>query len=588
MSVWGSRARDAAPLFVGSIAVAVGVMLFGSGGGDDSHITWWAVDELARTGHILNLNGAAMEQSSSLALVLIGAFLHRVWPMPTPQLGVLLSLAAIVGTCWMTARLARRLDPRLGLLAALLVASSGPLVYWGTSGMETALAAFAGVWLLDALAAAFELPARAHVGERATVRLAARLFAASALYASVRPENPLILLLTLAGAAALCFILVRRSSTGEVTLPVALLAQLAVLACAPVVLLFLFRHAAFHEWFPHPVAAKAGGGARWGPGFSYFVRHSLDFQPAILVLLPFSCIASGVLFWLGRVKLLSAVLALHAAAGALFVCSSGGDWMSCGRFLAPQLPVWWVVVLGCAASLLKARLKWICAGVAVLTALDVSSLVAMSHGGGSNGYPLRAALKVVPRARERYGLQRYSFLELANKSHLRDALLSEELERVVTQVQTLVPGKIWLASGQAGAVPYHVFGAFPGKLRFIDFWGLTSSEVRPCLPAARLKHSSLGIAMTPELLYQYKDRVLRDCGVPMADIVFNTSLRASTRRGLEQRGYRVVYFQRGAMPSFAESKARGGTAIDAYIAVREELAERLQLHYREVLWDIAG
>ena len=95
--------------------------------------------------------------------------------------------------------------------------------------------------------------------------------------------------------------------------------------------------------------------------------------------------------------------------------------------------------------------------------------------------------------------------------------------------------------------------------------------------------------MSPELLYQYRDVVLRDCGVPMADIVFNTGLRAATRRGLEQRGYTVVYFQNGAMPNYSEASwLRGGTSIDAYIAVRRELAEQLQLQYREVRWTLTG
>jgi hypothetical protein len=90
-------------------------------------------------------------------------------------------------------------------------------------------------------------------------------------------------------------------------------------------------------------------------------------------------------------------------------------------------------------------------------------------------------------------------------------------------------------------------------------------------------------------LYEFRDAVLRDCGVPLADIVFNTGLRAGTRRGLEQRGYKVIYFQHGAMPSYpGDSWLRGGTSIDAYIAVRRALAERLNLRYREVRWDLAG
>jgi len=283
------------------------------------------------------------------------------------------------------------------------------------------------------------------------------------------------------------------------------------------------------------------------------------------------------------------VLAAHGAFGLLFVLSSGGDWMSCGRFLAPLLPVWWLTVLAAGWYLMRKRRAWLAGGTLVLGAANLVFLLRLAQGSGTNGYPLTAALKVVPAARAEYHLGSYSWLELANKSHLRDAILAEELKRVVKQVSTVIDGKIWVGSGQAGGVPYHSFSAFPNKLRFIDFWGLTNSEARPCLPARKLKHSSLGIALSPELLYQYRDEVLRDCGVPMADIVFNTGLRASARRGLEQRGYTVVYFQHGAMPSYGDNGGqRGGTRIDAYIAVRRELAERLQLQYREVRWTISG
>jgi len=588
MLALGSGARRVSVLAVPVLVVLGAFALFGSGGGDDSHITWWVVDELTRTGKIVNLNGDAIEQSSSLGLVLLAAGARRLLPIATPELGVLLSLLAVPGTCWLTARLARRLDPVLEFPASWLVATSGPLVYWGTSGMETALAAFATVWLLDAIAQLFEQPRRATWSELMTWRLGGNLLLASTWFVSVRPENPLLLAGILASASVLCLAEhFRPAGEGQLNFP--LLVGGAVIAAAPCVALFLTRQLLFHEWFPHPVAAKAGGGTRWAAGFAYLLDHTLQFQPALLVLLPLSALLLVVLFAVRRSKPLPALLAAHSVFGVLFVLSSGGDWMSCGRFLAPVLPVWWLTVLGAARFLARERQTWLVVAAFTLGAANSTFLVRLAHSGGANGYPLPAALKVVPAARAEYGLSGYPFLELANKSHLRDAILAEELKRVVTQVATIIPDKIWLASGQAGGAPYHLFSAFPDKLRFIDYWGLTSSEARPCLPERKLKHSSLGVALTPELLYQYRNVVLRKCGVPMPDIVFNTNLRASTRRGLEERGYMVVYFQRGAMPSYAvPGYLRGGSNMDAYIAVRRELAERLQLQYREVSWKLAG
>jgi hypothetical protein len=568
------------------ILMAVGaVLLFGSGGGDDSHITWWVVDELCRTGHILNINGLALEQSSSLALVVIAAVLRLFTRIPTPALGVALSILAAVGTCWMTGRLARRIHLDLAVPASVLVATSGPFVYWGTSGMETALAAFAGVWLLDSVAATFE-------GEADEVRLiswrsATRLLAASSLFASVRPENPLLLSIIICASFALYCAPSGGGGGTKRTFQFSL--QAALFGLAPTAALFGWRKARFHEWFPHPVAAKADGGPRWGGGWKYLTDHTAQFQPAMFVLLPLAIGAGLIAFAVRRSKPLTALLAVHSAAGVAFICASGGDWMSCGRFLAPLIPIWWVTILACATLVFRGRSRWLAWTSAIVGGANLFYLVALARNGSANGYPLAAALTVVPAATSEYKLQSYSFLELANKSHLRDALLSEELKRVVKLTSDLVPGKIWIGSGQAGAVPYHVFSAFPGRLKFIDFWGLTTSEVKPCLPPSRLRHSSLGVAMPLDLIFRNRERVERDCGVPMPDIVFNTGLRAGTRKGLEANGYRVVYFQHGAMPNFSEpSILRGGTRIDAYIAVRADIAERLTLRYREVRWRITG
>lgn len=570
------------------LATALGSLaLFGSGGGDDSHITWWVVDELRRTGHFHNFNGVALEQSSSLALVLIAALFRYLVPVATPALGVGLSILAMAGTSWMTGRLASRLDPRLRFPAMLLVASSGPLVYWSTSGMETALAAFANVWLLDAVGQCLSrLPVAMTAGRIRQTCVA--IIPASALFVSVRPENPLLLVGTLVGGL-LCWAILLFAGRAKYD-PNAFRHVQLIGACAllPAVALFLWRHWVFREWFPHPVTAKGSGGARWRHGWEYLLRHTTDFQPTML-LLPIAIGVVLVAVWCHRAKAINLGLAVFATLGVAFICASGGDWMSCGRFLAPQLPVWWLTVLIALSVCLRRSLIWLRASVAVLALANGWFLFGLARSGGTNGYPLNAALKVVPAAKAQYALDGYPFIELANKSHLRDALLSEELKRVVEQVRRENPDKIWLASGQAGAVPYHVFRAFPDQLRFIDFWGLTSSEAIPCIPQSKLKHSSLGVAASPELMFEYRDAIWRDCHVPQADIVFNTGLRSGTKKGLEARGYRVVYFQRGAMPSFAEpGLLRGGTSMDAYIAVRRELADKLHLRYREVRWSLAG
>ncbi|HEX2671554.1 MAG TPA: hypothetical protein VHM25_11815 [Polyangiaceae bacterium] len=453
--------------------------------------------------------------------------------------------------------------------------------------METSLAAFAALWLLDAIA---ECADRCDdlAGARSKQRLAIfKLAAATTLFITIRPENHL-LVLGVFGAGVLCSLRAFGLRPVDAT-RLRFVGGCALAVVLPIAILFGWRHVVFHAWFPHPVTAKAGGDPRWGEGFRYLTRNVSEFQPGMFLLLPIATGVALVACLTRRTKPVVGFAASLAVIGVVFICASGGDWMSCGRFLANQLPVWWMVIIASLSLLPSSRGRAVVWGTAVCGVVNLWFLVGLARSGGTNGYPLVAALKVVPAAREQYQLQNYSFLELSNKSHLRDALLAEELKRVVAKVAADTPDKIWIASGQAGGVPYHTFRAFPDRLHFIDYWGLVDAAAMPCIPPSSLRHSSLGVALSPELMFRHRKAILRDCGVPMPDIVFNTNLHAGTRKGLEARGYRVVYFQHGKMPSFSEpSVLRGGTAIDAYIAVRRELADRLELEYREVSWALAG
>ncbi|HEY4159548.1 MAG TPA: hypothetical protein VGM29_15670, partial [Polyangiaceae bacterium] len=116
-----------------ALTAVVAFALFGSGGGDDSHITWWVADEFARTGRIRNLNLLPLEQSSSLALVILAGVVKRIFHARTPAAGVVLSLLAGVLTAWCGGRICKRIDARLQIPGALLIATTAPLAYWATS-----------------------------------------------------------------------------------------------------------------------------------------------------------------------------------------------------------------------------------------------------------------------------------------------------------------------------------------------------------------------------------------------------------------------------------------------------------------------
>jgi hypothetical protein len=126
----------------------LGLSLFTSTVHDDSYISYWAAHTLAEKGQLVNYNGERVEQSSSLAFVVLVALLSRILPFAISNIGPLVSILAGIGTVLLVQRIAVAVNPALEFPAGMLAASSSALVYWSFSGMETSLAAFLGAWLL--------------------------------------------------------------------------------------------------------------------------------------------------------------------------------------------------------------------------------------------------------------------------------------------------------------------------------------------------------------------------------------------------------------------------------------------------------
>lgn len=70
----GRRRVALAAITIGAIAAAIA--LFGIEARDDDYITFFAAQHLALTGSLTNINGAHVEQSSTLALVLLLAAVY--------------------------------------------------------------------------------------------------------------------------------------------------------------------------------------------------------------------------------------------------------------------------------------------------------------------------------------------------------------------------------------------------------------------------------------------------------------------------------------------------------------------------------
>ena len=103
-----ARAPTAAAI---AVLLLLGFALFGSAGHDDSHITYWAALALQRFGQLVNYNGDRVEQSSSLAHVVLLALLGLTTRLPMPTLGPLTSIAGGAVTVALAGRLAGRIAP---------------------------------------------------------------------------------------------------------------------------------------------------------------------------------------------------------------------------------------------------------------------------------------------------------------------------------------------------------------------------------------------------------------------------------------------------------------------------------------------
>ena len=136
--VWGAR-RPALALWL-LPAPVVGFLLFSSTGRDDAYITYWAADQLRRTGRITNYNGKALEQSSSLLHVLLLALASEVTRLPVTTVGPWMAIVAGAVCAPVAYWLCDRLEPRGRWAAAALVATLPSLVYWSFGGLETSLA----------------------------------------------------------------------------------------------------------------------------------------------------------------------------------------------------------------------------------------------------------------------------------------------------------------------------------------------------------------------------------------------------------------------------------------------------------------
>lgn len=475
------RWRIAVPV-VGLASCAL-ASVFGIGARDDPYITFWVAEQLAKTGHLVNINGVAVEQSSSLAHVLVLAALYFVTRAPMPVLGYVVGMCGFFATVWLGARLAGRIRPGSELVTAVVIGLAFPLAYWATGELETDLASAALVWFVLSLA---DLLA----SERPGVLRIAGFVASVLLVVTVRPDTMLVAVFVSAVAFG-ASLLARRVDLGA-RLP-GISVRRAGGAAAVVVLTVLAltgaRELVFGSALPQPELVKAGGISWFSRGFSY-VFTSFPWWMWFVFL---ALVLAGLWWSLAHRSVHGLVAAAGFAGGVVVICFSRGDWMGGARLLVPYLaPGFVLMVVGGSSFRTWARRG----ALGALVAIECVTFVMFSDGVSwlSSQYSL-----LVPSASTSFGADYGSAYGASYQSsdphapplpwyvswsfiETRDALFLSVATPIVRQLIAREPPgrKITVASNQAGFIFYTWANEFPGKLHFIDTESLATTAFRRC------------------------------------------------------------------------------------------------------------
>lgn len=550
-----------------SIAACLGLafLFHSSGGEDDRYITYWAARSLADHGQILNYNGVRLEQSSSLSLVIALAILYKLTPFSMPMAGFLASMGFAAVTLALSVRVARLMDLPSPRLVAPLIGTVGCFAYWATAGMESTLVTATALWVVIEIAG---------LQGPADWRKWTRLFVAMWAFAASRPESPIVLACMLAALLVGWGASRARGPNWMRGRTVALVIAVAAIAVGS---LLLFRRLYFHAWIPNPATVKAAAFNR-EEGINYlwdaFAWNGFWLMAGAIA----GFVVIGARAFRGRMREPASLLIVGLGAAQLgFILISGGDWMSAARFLAPCIPA--IVLVGMVAvSAVGAAERAIPALALVLVGANTLAQVQFLHTGEGEGRPAWTLGAFDKMFRKRYGDHGFSRIEFANRLHLRDAVLVHHLLPIVERATQVRQRPIWMATGQAGMMPYHVTARFFPKTRLIDLWALTSRELLDCLRPGEASMSKAGMSHSMQWYLDNTDRFQKECGLPPADIYFNECISDGDKKLLQKKGYVLVFNMGGTLLTSKSQKFfPGKLGACGFIAVKKDLADEMGL-----------
>jgi hypothetical protein len=533
-----------------AILILAGLVLFGSSGRDDSHLTYWPAHTLANSGHIVNYNGDRIEQSSSVLHVATLAALHRLTAVDVVTIGTLFSAAMGGASTLALFFLVRRTASQRAAWASCLIAATAPyLVYWSYGALEATFASVLGILMVVA-AADYCAAGRPSIVAPVLAILALAL---------VRPEMPLVLIAFFSGA--LLLVVVRRTD------PVARrrVTVLFAVSASAFGLIATVRLAFFGRIFPQPVYAKSFG-LVYGisRGFEYLVDSATSEPGSTMGVLPLLVGTSAIYLAWRQLRApqidWSRVFALSFCGAYLgFVLCAGGDWMEAGRLIVPVLPML-VSFIPIAIDARTTRL-WPLLMVSILCCiLNAVGLVVLTRQ-ASSGAPIWAHLRI-----DNVLASHYSWFERRSRLHARDIPMVEALDTVVARlVAHHTP--VRMLTGQMGMVAYHVSVRHPGKLQFLDRWGLTDRTFTDCPVTAALERLRPGLNLPFKRYFAMEVDLRQRCAIEPPDIIFENG----SDPDVPNYGYVMVYTQTGFVHTEPHGLDERPQAAGAFIAVRADL-----------------
>ena len=540
-------ARIAFLLLLGIVAF----FAFGPGGDDDAHITYTAAQNLANSGAITNINGDAIEQSSSLLHVILLGYGFKLADMifshvDMPAFGPIFSLFFAVLCLPLGMSLARRLQVKNVLTVGLLLSLSTSFSYWALGALEATLAAACVLYYLFAV----ENFIRIHQPHY----FDGHILWATLLFLLVRPESPFVLITFLALYAGLLVMQKKQAMLNRIVI-------LATYALSLILIIAGWRLYEFGQIFPQPVYAKADGFSpvKIAIGLWYFIYSA---QLSIII---YTLALWGI--WKQREKVSPHVLAAFAfcLSYIAFIITSGGDWMYGGRFFVPILPV--LIVLAMYVFQQYRYHYRIVAGLAILCCMEIAFFALKM----STALPFYQADDFIQQHDE-INWRGYPWSETSNLVHARDIPVIDALNDIIDVLPPQTTPLV-IASIQMGMVPYHLHNRYGDHIRMVDMRGLSTRELSNCPALSTAPKTFSGISIH----YQDYFKAMKECNLPEPDIIYDLlnrepEVNAERKQSIINHGYTFVYRQQG---KFVENHGLKVFDTDTFIAVSPKLYSEL-------------